>query len=107
MPIELMLWVPKHPEAKVDMLGILPSFLSNFDPRPAAKQLDENYRHGGGWSPQSKFTMLPNGDLQYPGDPPMELLFETKLRDETIRFYNYAYVAIIQSDGSFEACRID
>ena len=51
--------------------------------------------------------MLPNGDLQYPEDPPLAPLAETKLRDEIIRVYHSSYVAIIQPDGSFLVCRMD
>jgi hypothetical protein len=51
--------------------------------------------------------MLKNGNIKYPGDPQNKLLFEAKLRDETIRVYEHAWVAIAQPDGSFEIARMD
>jgi len=102
-----MIWIMKHPKATPEMLGFIPQFLNEGDTRPAKEQLDSNYGHGGGWSTFTGMTMLPNGNLSYPGDPPYELLAETRLRDEVIRFYNYAWVAIIQPDGSFEVSRMD
>jgi len=95
------------------MLGYIPQMLSEADPRPAKEQLDEGYRHGGGWQPFPRhiggtgFAMLPSGNMQYPDDPETQLLAETRLRDETIRVYLHAWVAIVQPDGSFEVARMD
>lgn len=100
-------WVLKHPKATMEMLGYVPSFLSEQDPRSAKEQLYTAYSHGGGWNTFRGHTMLPNGNLSYPGDPDVELLAETHLRKETIRFYNYSWVAIIQQDGSHEIARMD
>jgi hypothetical protein len=100
-----MIWVMKHPMATPGMLGYLPQFLSERDPRPAREQFDTNYVHGG-WCPFKGFTMHDNG-LKYPGDPPMPLLAETKLRDEIVRLYQCSWVAIIQPDGSYEIARMD
>lgn len=102
-----MLWIMKHPQATLEMLGYIPGFLSEHDPRPAREQLHTGYSHGGGWEPFVGFSMLPNGDMSYPGDPPTQLLAETQLRNETIRFYEHAWVAIVQPDGSFEVARLD
>jgi hypothetical protein len=99
-----MKWEMKHPQATLDMLGYIPSFLDENDPRPAAKQIDTAYV--GGWQPFPGFTMVDNG-LRYPGDPLTPLLAETKLRDETIRFYDCSWVAIVQPDGSYEISRLD
>ena len=99
-------WTIKHPQATMEMLGFVPSFLDDSDPRPARIQFDHNYSFAGGWTPFPGFTMR-SDSLLYPGDPPLLLLAETKLRDETIRFYNASWVAIIQPDGSFEVCRMD
>jgi hypothetical protein len=88
-------------------LGIIPEFFSENDPRPAREQAQDNYAHGGGWDRFDGFRMLANGALQYPGDPPMHPLAEARLRDEVIRFYNSAWVAIVQPDGSFEVSRMD
>jgi hypothetical protein len=102
-----MKWIIMHPQATTDMLGLVPTFLSDDDPRSAREQIDTNYAHGGGWCPLPRFRMLPDGRLSYPGDPPLTPLAETQLRDETIRFYDCSWLAIIQPDGSFEAARID
>lgn len=101
-----MIWRAMHPHATPDMLGFLPGFLSEDDPRPAREQLDSAYAHGGGWNSFTGFRMLPDG-IAYPGDPVMPLLYETQLRDEIIRFYNCAWVAIVQPDGSFDIARMD
>lgn len=100
-----MIWKMKHPEATIEMLGFIPSFLSEEDPRPARAQIAEKYVSG--WHPIRGFSMLPNGDLYYPSDPPTMLLAEATLRNETIRFYEHAWVAVIQEDGSFEVARLD
>jgi hypothetical protein len=102
-----MIWEMKHPQARLDMLGYIPTFLSEDDPRPARDQLNTAYSHAGGWNPFPGFTMLPNGDLSYPGDPPTRLIAETHLRKETIHFYEHSWVAVIQEDGSHEICRMD
>lgn len=101
-----MLWKMMHPRATLDMLGYLPQFLSEDDPRSAKEQLDKNYPFGG-FQPFEGFTMLPDGNLAYPGDPPTILIAEAQLRDETIRFYQHAWVAVVQKDGSFEVARMD
>ncbi|MBU2051483.1 MAG: hypothetical protein KKH61_21240 [Gammaproteobacteria bacterium] len=90
-----------------DLLGIIPLFLDDADPRPAKEQLDEKYAHGGGFRHLEGFKMLPNGDLKYPGDEPTRFLAHTYLRDEKIIFYEHAWVAIVQPDGSFEVSRLD
>lgn len=100
-------WVMLHPQATIETLGYIPFFISEADPRPAREQFDANYQHGGGWTSFKGFTMLPDGSLSYPGDPPVPLLAETKLRDEVIRFYLHSWVAIIQPDGSYDIARMD
>jgi hypothetical protein len=99
-------WTLKHPRATFDMLGYIPQFLHETDPRPAREQIDTAYQYGGGWTPFEGFKMTKRG-LEYPGDPPMVLIAEATLRDETLRFYDCSWLAIVQPDGSFEACRLD
>jgi hypothetical protein len=94
-------------KATVYMLGFIPTWLDPHNPRKAAQQLHSHYRHGGGWRPFEGFEMLANGNMQYPGDPPTLLLAEGKLREETIRIYEHGWVAVVQPDGAFEACRMD
>jgi hypothetical protein len=101
-------WKMLHPKMTLEALGFIPLFLSEDDPRPAREQLDSNYGHGGGWDSFPGFTMLPDGNLQYPDDPPVIALAETTLHDsEIVRFYNHSWVAIIQPDGTFDISRMD
>lgn len=100
-----MIWTRKHPRATPEWLGYIPGFLSEHDPRPAAQQIHERYISG--WIPFEGFTMSSNGDLLYPGDPPTKLLYESKLRNEVIRFYQHSWLAVIQPDGTFEVARLD
>ncbi len=107
-----MIWIAKHPQFHPDMLGYIPYMFSDQDPRPAKEQVNVYYAHGGGWTPMEGFTMLPNEDLKYPEDPPMRLLAETVLHNDTakpelIRFYDCSWVAIIQQDGAWEVSRMD
>ena len=89
-------------------LGFLPELLSEYDLRPAASQLADNYRHGGGWNPQKGFVFgKENCSLKYPGDPVMYPLARSMLRDELLLFYPYAYLCIVQPDQTFEVARVD
>lgn len=101
----------KHPAvtlANVDQIvGMIPSWLSELDPRSASEQLDSWYQHGGGWSPFKGHKLNDDNSLSYPGDPDLPVLVEMTLRDETICIYPHAWVAIIQKDRSFEVCRMD
>ena len=97
----------KHPRVTQDMLGFLPAFWDEGDPRSAKEQANDAYRHGGGWrTSTAKFTITDAG-LTYPGDPPMVLIAEAQLREETIRLYDGSWVAIVQKDGTFEVSRMD
>lgn len=100
-----MLWIPQGKRASVEHLGFIITFLDVDDPRSAKEQFAEKYV--GGWHPMPKFKMLENGDLRYPGDPVSPVLWMTRLRDEVIRVYDYGFVSITQSDGSFEVARMD
>jgi hypothetical protein len=95
-----------------DWLGLIPSFLSDEDPRPAAAQFNERYVWGG-WQPFAGFALRKDvalgkdHGLKYPGDPVMWPVAQAQLRDEIICVYPHAWVAIFQADGSFEVCRMD
>jgi hypothetical protein len=102
-----MIWVFLNPRMTPDHLGFLPGMMDDTDPRPAAEQIDSNYTHGGGWHPQSGFTLGADNSLSYPGDPILRPQAMTQLRHETIVFYQHDILAIIQPDRSFEACRVD
>ena len=96
------------PQFHPDMLGFIPMFLHENNPRPAKEQLDSNYRHGGGWNPFMGFTLdKEDMSIQYPGDPKLHPIAHATLRDEKIYVYPYAWVLILQPDGSFEISRMD
>ena len=100
---------PDQPGLDPEVLGFIPHFLDGYDDRPAREQLDENYNRlaGCSWNPIDSFTMSPTGELLHPDDPPLPPLASAKLRDETIRVYDYGFVSITQPDGTFEAARMD
>lgn len=98
-------WTFHHPRMSYEALGFLPDFLSADDPRPAREQFDDAYISG--WDPFAGFRAQPGDVLVYPGDPPMKPLASCHLREERIVFYQSAWVAIYQPDGSFEIARMD
>jgi len=98
-------WKMLHPEMTYQHLGSIPSFLHEEDARPAKEQF--NSRYISGWDAFKGFTMLEDGVLKHPGDPPLQPLAETHLRDEHIRFYRSCWVSITQLDGSYEVARLD
>jgi hypothetical protein len=91
----------------LDHVGPIPMWLDEDDPRPAREQLDAHYHHGGGWRPMGGFKLLRDGSIKYPGDPAHPPLAIMKLRDEAIAIYQYGWVMILQSNGSFEIARLD
>ena len=89
-------------------LGYLPEFLSEDDPRSAKEQINQNYKHGGGWSPLDGWVFDPsNMSIKYPGDPALKPLAAAVLHKEKLYFYPHAWLAIVQSDGTYEIARID
>ena len=103
----MMVWISRHPQFIVEMLGAIPSFLDDDDPRDAKTQINEAYRFAGGWRPFAGFKMAPDRSIKYPGDPALPVLCETQLRDERIYYYQHSWVAIVQPDGGYEICRLD
>ena len=107
-----MIWWAAYPEA----LGYLPDFLDDRDPRQAAAQFEERYAYGG-WAPgeaglRFKYQPGPDGGargsvLLYPGDPPLEAIGGTTLRDEQIVVFQASFVMVRQPDGSLEVSRLD
>lgn len=95
-----------HPRMTKEALGNIPYFFSEEDPRPAREQINEAYIFSG-WQPFEGFELVAEENLRYPGDPVMYPLAKARLRDETINFYQSAWVSIVQPDGSFEVARID
>jgi hypothetical protein len=104
-------WIALDPRFRPEGLGFLPDILLANDPRPVKAQLDDRYRHGGGYRPFSdkkfkldRMTMV----LHYPGDPPFRPAAFTQIGDETVVFYPVcSLLAIIQKDGSWEITRVD
>ena len=45
--------------------------------------------------------------LHFPGDRPYRPIAEMRMRDERILFFEGSFVAVIQSDRSFEVCWMD
>ena len=88
-------------------LGFLPDLIDEDDSRGVKEQLDDKYRHGGGWQPMPGFTLLPNRSLKYPGDPPFKPIAVSQLRNEVILFYPHDWLCVVQPDGSFEVSRVD
>lgn len=92
----------------VEDLGFLPYFFSEDDPRPAAEQLNEKYAHGGGVRDIARFVFnAVDYTIQYPGDPAMEPFAISQLRNERLYFYDSAWLAIVQDDGSKIVTRVD
>lgn len=100
----MMLWAVQEGYGP-DVLGPIPGFLSEDDPRPAAEQIAENYC--GGWDSFKGFTLGSDETLLYPGDPPLKPIAVTRLRSELIVLYEHAFLRIEQPDGSFDVARID
>ena len=101
----MLTWQLLTPGA-LDLLGYIPMFLFEDDPRPAAEQFNERYAHGGGWQPMDKWKL--SGDqIKYPGDPPYHPVARGQLRGETIWVYPHSWVCIVQPDGSFQVARMD
>lgn len=100
-----MIWIATHPRFSSDMLGFIPGFFSDDDPRPAREQIAERYQSG--WHPINGCTMDERLQLCYPGDPPFIALAFGILRNETLVLYQHDFLAIIQRDGTFEVARVD
>lgn len=96
-----------QPQATMELLGLLPSFFSESDPRPAKDQINERYAHGGGWHPMKKWKRTNETTLQYPGDRPIKPMAVGRLREERIFLYPYSWVMILQPNGDFEVSRVD
>ena len=99
-----------HPLMTREHLGFIPDILLDSDPRPMKEQINDRYRHGGGWHPISGMTLLDGGTMQYPGDPLFEPVARIELEDgrgEFAYFYEHDFVAIVQPNGSYEVARMD
>lgn len=95
------------PAVAAETIGVLPHWLDEDDPRPAAQQLDEHYAHGGGWHAFLGFQLQVDGSIKYPGDKALKPIAAIAFRKELVMFYPHAWVMILQKDGTFEVCRMD
>ena len=89
------------------MIGYVSEMLNTDDPRSLRDQLDQGYRHGGGWNPIKGFKLNEDNSLKYPGDPKMKVMYEARFGDQLFCVYEHAWFAIINADRSFEVCRMD
>lgn len=94
-----------HPRSNINMLGYVPGFIQDNDPRSAIEQINDRYISG--WHSLKGFHMKENMYLTFPGDPPVMPLYSKKFRNETIIFYQHAWCAVVKEDGSFEVSRLD
>ena len=89
-------------------LGFLPEILDAMDARPVKEQLEDRYRHGGGWRPIPGLTMDRNKKLHFPEDPPYRPSAATMIGREMVIFYRQAsLLAVIQPDKTYEVVRVD
>lgn len=88
------------------VVGDIKYFANESDERPLREQFHERYSFGGGWQPIKGFTMK-DSYITYPGDPSLKPLASALFRDQTIYVYPYAWVAIVEKDGTFEVSRMD
>lgn len=95
----------------MEVVGFIPQFLSESDPRSAVEQIHTGYSHGGGWMDFKGFELAGGGDfdyfLKYPGDPLMRELSRATLRNETLVLFDCSWLAVIQADGSYRVARLD
>jgi hypothetical protein len=94
------------PEGR-DLVGFIPDFL-DFPGDTAKERLNAGYSHGGGWRPMQGWSFCADGaSIKYPGDPAYKPVAKIIFGAETIYIYHLAWVAIVQSDGTFEVSRMD
>lgn len=109
-----MVWITKAPYG-MELLGYIPGFMSNLDPRPAKEQINERYAHGGGWNKFDGFKLdAKTGSLVYPvpeeegGDEKYEPIAISMCHDEVIMVYPHAWVCILtKATKAWEVARLD
>lgn len=89
------------------VVGDIKYFADESDARPLKEQFHERYSFGGGWNPIKGFTMMRDNRIAYPGDTALKPLASALFRDQVIYVYPYAWVAIVEKDGTFEVSRMD
>ena len=107
-------WTFLHPYANYSHLGFLVDFLDDEDPRPVTEQLDDTYRHGGGWKELNKdgvsYILNPKTrTLRYTkhGGEWLKPIARTTLHGTTIIFYDYAILAAHTPGEQLRVTRVD
>ena len=90
-----------------DVLGLVPYWLDESDPRSAEEQLNAHYAHGGGWSPLEGWKLSASNSISYPGDSVLQPWAIATFREDTICAYESAWFAIIHPDRTFSVARMD
>jgi hypothetical protein len=100
--------------ARPDHIGmILTWFRNDEEGTPAIEQANSGYLNTGGcpFEPTAvKFELDSSGEeyaLRYENDPPLKELARTRIGEETVVVFEYAWVAIIQPDKTFVVSRCD
>lgn len=103
---------PKH---SIIELGLIPHIIYDDGKKSFAELADQNYAHGGGWSPYStewkldfnREDLVKPATLKYPGDPVLKEIARLYSETETFIFFPYALCAVVKLDGAFEVSRMD
>lgn len=88
-------------------LGLVYYWFSLGDDTPTRDLIDRHYKQGGGFNEIDGFTLSDNNCLQYPGDPVLEPLAQLRRGPELVVFYDFALLAIIQQDRTFQVTRVN
>ena len=104
-----MTWELLHPDMTAEALGLLPLMLSEEDMRSARDQLQWHCAQHSKpvvfttWG----FTFNPKTySLKADGTAINRPLAKSSLRDETILFYRFSWLVIMQPDDSYVVARI-
>lgn len=106
-------WTFHHPRASIKTLGFIPGWLHADNAAPLSAQIDQNYKHGGGWYSCRKFWGGIDEDGQLlskpeDGEAPLPLIASVQHPNgQKLHFYPHEMVAVIFPDGSFDLARID
>lgn len=105
MAVNGIVWTYINPMAP-ELVGFIPDFLHQTDPRPAAEQFAANYC--GGWDTFKGFTIGGDFSLKYPGDPVMHpIMWCMSPSGERVFIYESGWTMVLQQDGNFEVARLD
>lgn len=103
------IWIALDARFHPEQLGFLPDILTSDDARPVKEQLEDRYRHGGGWRPIPGMSLnRKTMTMRFPGDPIFKPAAFTTIGKEIVVFYpQCSLLAVIQPDGKFEVTRVD